>query len=178
MRIRNAFATLIICILLALTIAIGVNVSETSAQSSAQYTRADCRRAFAGTYLYTANVGSLGSFRGIITLAQDGNIFTTASIQGTGAPPISQPFSDQQGRWKCTSDRESISTVLNFNYPTATSPGSITRADTRATFDPKAGTIQGTTTGRTFALTANPLTENAPVSGTFSFTGQRVEPKQ
>ncbi len=173
MRIRNAFATLIVCILLALTIATGVNVSETSAQ----YTRADCRKGFAGTYLYTANVGNLGSFRGIITLAQDGNIFTTASIQGTGAPPISQPFGDQQGSWKCISDRESISTVLNFNYPTATSPGSITRADTRATFDLKAGTIQGTTTGRTFALTANPLTEDAPVSGTFNFTGQRVEPR-
>lgn len=173
MRIRNAFTTLIICILLTLTIATGVNVHETSAQ----YTRADCRRASAGTYLYTATVGNLGSFRGIITLTQDGNIFTTASIQGTGAPPISQPFGDQQGSWKCTSDRESISTVLNFNYPTATSPGSITRADTRATFDPKAGTIQGTTTGRTFALTANPLTEDAPVSGTFNFTGQRVEPK-
>ena len=174
MRTRNTFTMLIICILLALTIVMGVNVYETSAQ----YTRSDCRRALAGTYLYTANVGNLGSFRGIITLAQDGNIFTTASIQGTGAPPISQPFGDQQGSWKCISERESISTVLNFNYPTATSPGSITRADTRATFNPKAGTIQGTTTGRTFALTANPLTEDAPISGTFNFTGQRVEPQQ
>jgi hypothetical protein len=172
MRIRNAFATLMICILLALTIATSVNVYEASAQS-----RAGCHRAVVGTYLYTANVGSLGSFRGVISLTQDGNIFTTASIQGTGAPPISQPFSDQQGSWKCTSDRETISTVLNFNYPTATSPGSITRADTRSTFDPKAGTIQGTTTGRTFALTANPLTDDAPVSGTFNFTGQRVEPR-
>jgi hypothetical protein len=111
MRIRNAFATLIICILLALTIAMGVNVSETLAQS----TRVDCRRAFAGTYLYTATVCTLGSFRGIITLAQDGNIFTTASIQSTGAPPIFQPFGDRQGSWKCTSDSEWISTVLDFN---------------------------------------------------------------
>lgn len=173
MRIRNAFTTLIICILLALTTVMGANISETYA-----YTRSDCRRTLAGTYLYTANVGNLGSFRGTIMLIQDGNISTTASIQGTGAPPVSQPFGDQQGSWKCISDRESISTVLNFNYPTATSPGSITRADTRATFNPRAGTIQGTTTGRTFAITANPLTEDAPVSGTFSFTGQRVEPKQ
>ncbi|KAM3096785.1 hypothetical protein ACKFKG_09885 [Phormidesmis sp. 146-35] len=173
MRIRNAFATLMICISLALTVAMSVNVHKASAQS-----RANCQRAATGTYLYTANVGNLGSFRGVITLTQDGNIFTTASIQGTGAPPISQPFGDQQGSWKCTSDRETISTVLNFNYPTATSPGSITRADTRATFDPKAGTIQGATTGRTFALTANPLTEDAPISGTFTFNGQRVEPRQ
>jgi hypothetical protein len=89
MRTRNAFATLVICIFLALTIAAGVNVQKASAQSGV-----DCRRALSGTYLYTADIGNLGSFRGVITLTQDGNILTTASIQGTGAPPISQPFGD------------------------------------------------------------------------------------
>lgn len=174
MRIRNAFATVMACILLALTIATVVNVHKASAQAEAA-SRADCRRAVAGTYLYTADSDL---FRGILTLTQDGNVISTTSNQTTGAPPTSQPFSDIQGSWNCISARETTSSVLNFNYPTATLPGSITRSDTRARFDPKAGTIEGTTTGRTFALNANPLTDDAPVSATFTFKGQRVEPRQ
>lgn len=173
MKTRNAFATLVICIVLALTITAVVNVDKASAQSIAE-----CRNSVTGTYLYTTNSGNLGSFRGILTLTQNGNAISTASIQSTGAPPSSQSFSEQQGSWKCTSDREITSTVLNFNYPTATVPGSITRSDTRAKVDPKAGAIQGTTTGKTFALNANPLVDDAPVSGTFTFTGQRVEDRK
>lgn len=173
MKTRNAFATLIICIVLALTIATVVNVRKVSAQSMAE-----CRESVTGTYLYTTNSGNLGSFRGILTLTQDGNAISTASIQGTGAPPSSQPFSEQQGSWKCTSDSEITSMVLNFNYSTATVPGSTTRSDTRAKVDPETGTIQGTVTGKTFALDANPLVDDAPVSGTFTFTGQRVEPRR
>jgi hypothetical protein len=173
MRTRNAFATLTICVLLALTIVTVVNVYKVSAQSIA-----DCRKVVTGTYLYTTDSGNFSPFRGILTLTKDGNVISTTSIQSTGIPPASQPFSEQQGSWKCTSGREITSTVLHFNYPTTTLPGSITRSDTRTTFDPEAGTIQGTVTGRTFALNANPLVDDVPVSGTFTFTGQRVKPLQ
>lgn len=171
MKTRKAFATLTTCVLLALTIVTVVNVHKVSAQSIA-----DCRKLVTGTYLYTTDSRNLDPFRGIITLTKDGNVITTASTQSIGIPPSPQPFSNQQGSWRCTSDRDTTSTVLSFNYPTTTLPGSITRSDTRAMFDPEAGTIQGTVTGRTFDLNANPLVDDAPVSGTFTFTGQRIKP--
>jgi len=89
-----------------------------------------------------------------------------------------QPFGNIQGSWKCTSDKEITATTLNFNYPTTTLPGTIGRGDFRATFDPKNGTVQATATLRFFDLNANPLSDDAPVSGTFIFTGQRVKAGQ
>ena len=173
MKTRKAFATLTICVLLAVTIATFVNLHKVSAQSIA-----NCRKFVTGTYLYTTDSGDLGPFRGILTYTEDGNVFSIASIQSIGstASPSPQPFSDQQGSWKCNSGREITATLLNFNYPTATLPGSITRSDSRVTFDPKAGTIQGKVTGRTFDLNADPLVDNPLGLGTFSFTGQRVTP--
>lgn len=91
MKTRNAFATLMICIVLALTIAAVVNVDKASAQSIAE-----CRKSVTGTYLYTTNSGNLGSFRGILTLTQDGNAISTASIQGTGAPPLPSPLASNR----------------------------------------------------------------------------------
>ena len=169
MKIRNAFTKLTICVL-SVTIPNMVNLHKVSAQPIT-----DCRKLVTGTYL-TTNSGDFGSFRGIITFTQDGNFFATDSIQ-SGVPSV-QPFGNIQGNWKCTSDREITATSLNFNYPTATLPGSIGRGDFRATFDPKNGIVQATSTLRFYDLNANPLNDDAPIAGTFTFTGQRVRAGQ
>lgn len=170
MKIRNAFATLTICVLSALTIPVLVP-HKAEAESIS-----DCRKFVTGTYLTTLFIANFGSFRGITTFTGDGNFVATASIQ-SGDPNI-PPFSDTQGSWKCISDTEITATGLNFNYPTATLPASISRSDFRATFDPKDGTFEQTATLRTFDLNANPLNEDAPVVQTITVTGQRVEAGQ
>ena len=129
-----------------------------------------------GTYLTTTNSGDFGSFRGIVTYTRDGNIFFSSSNQnGSSSNP---PFGIVQGSWKCTSDTEITGTALNFSYKTETLPDAVSRGDFHATFDPEAETVQATVTIRTFDLNANPLVDDAPVSGTFTFTGQRVTPGQ
>ena len=171
MKTLKSLAQLAICTLLALSIAVFTNLHKASAESLA-----DCRKNVTGTYLYTTS--DLGLFRGIITYNQDGNFISSTSNQSTGIALSPQPYSDVQGSWKCISDTEIVGTVLNFNYPTATLPGSITRSDSRVTFDPKAGTVAGTVAGRTFSLNANPLKDDAPVLASFTFTGLRIIPGQ
>ncbi|WP_407893375.1 hypothetical protein [Scytonema sp. NUACC26] len=134
----------------------------------------DCRKIVTGTYLTTTNSGDFGSFRGISTYTQDGNLFFSGSNQGGSS--ANPPYGIIQGSWKCTSDTEITGTAVNFNYSTATFPASIGRSDFRAAFDPNAQTVQATITVRTFDLNANPLEDDAPVTGTFTFTGQRVKP--
>lgn len=169
MKTRNAFATAMICVLSALTIADFVSPQKVEAKPIR-----DCHRVVTGTYLTTI-FASLGTFRGILTFNADGNFVATASSQ-SGIPNI-PPFSNSQGRWRCISDREITATGLRFNYPTATLPGSITRTDFRATFNPENGTMRETVTQRTYALDANPLEDDAPVSPTFTVTGQRIKPE-
>ena len=168
MKTRNSLVKLTICILLALTTTFFVNLYEVLANPIE-----DCRKLVTGTYLVTAS-GDFGSFRAITTYTQDGNLVTSASNQ-SGIPSV-QPFGNIQGSWKCTSDREIAATELNFSYPTATLPGTITRTDLRATFDPLTGIVQATGILRFFNLKANPLNDHAPVAGTFTYTGQRVKP--
>lgn len=169
MKTRNAFVTLTICVLLALTTTFFVNMHKVSSQPIT-----DCRKLVTGTYLTTTNSLEFGSFRGISTYTEDGNFFFSSSSQS--GVPGSQPFGNIQGSWKCISSREITGTTLQFNYPTATLPGSISRSNFRATFDPKAETVQATITFRIFSLNANPLVDYAPVAGTFTLTGQRVKP--
>lgn len=173
MKTHNAFATLTICVLLALTITDFVSLRKVKAESIVKSeSTIDCRKLVTGTYLTTISA-SFGSFRGITTFTRDGNFVSTASIQN-GVSNI-PPFSDVQGSWKCTSNREIIATGLDFNYSTATVPSSITRNDFRATFDPT-GIVKATATLRLFDLNANPLKDDAPVQQTFTFMGQRIEP--
>lgn len=169
MKTRNAFTGLTICVL-SVTIPNMVNLHKVSAQPLT-----DCRKLVTGTYL-TTNSGEFGSFRSIITFTKDGNFFASDSNQ-SGVPSI-PPFGNTQGSWKCTSDREIIGTTLDFSYPTATLPGSIGKGDLRATFGLKNGIVQGTATLRSYDLNANPLNDDAPVVGTFTFTGQRVKAGQ
>lgn len=167
MKIRNAFVTLVICVLLGFTTTFLVNQHLVSAQPVT-----DCRKIVTGTYL-TPLSGDFGVFYGILTFTQDGNFIASASTQ-SGTPR--QPFGNIQGSWKCTSNTEAIATGLDFNYPTSTLPGSITRSDFRATFDAKAGISQATATLRTFSLDADPLSNDVPVAQTLTFTGQRITP--
>ncbi|MEH2277426.1 MAG: hypothetical protein V7K40_22220 [Nostoc sp.] len=174
MKTRNAFATLTICVLSALTILDFVSLHKVQAESivEAESIR-DCRKLVTGTYLTTLSA-NFGTSRGITTFNRDGNFVATASIQ-SGVPKI-PPFSNTQGSWKCTSSREITATGLDFNYSTAKVPASITRTDFRATFTPKDGIVQATATQRSFNLNANPLKDYAPVQQTFTFTGQRIKP--
>ncbi|MHC5830707.1 MAG: hypothetical protein ACYT04_85870, partial [Nostoc sp.] len=71
MESRNAFATLTICVLSALTIPAIVNLHKVEAQPIT-----DCRKLVTGTYL-TTNSGNFGLFRGIITFTADGNVFVS-----------------------------------------------------------------------------------------------------
>lgn len=169
MKTRNYLIKLTICILLVLTTTFFVNLHEAEAQPIT-----DCRKIVTGTYLTTTNSGDFGSFRGISTYTQEGNLFFSGSTQGGGSS--NPPYGIIQGSWKCTSDTEITGTALNFNYPTATFPASIGRSDFHATFNPKAETVQATITVRSFDLNANPLKDDAPITGTFTFTGQRVKP--
>ena len=171
MKTRNTFVTLAICVLLGLTTTFFVNQHEVSAQHIA-----DCRKIVTGTYLTTTNSGDFGSFRGISTYTRDGNLFFSSSNQGGSS--FAPPFGIVQGSWKCTSDTEITGTALNFSYKTATFPDGVGRSDFQATFDPEAETVQATITVRNFDLNANPLGDDAPISGTFTFTGQRVTPGQ
>ncbi|MEH2451851.1 hypothetical protein [Nostoc sp.] len=170
MKTRNAFVTLTICLVLVVTTAFFVNIHKVSAQPIR-----DCHKLVTGTYL-TPLSGDKGQFYGITMFNRDGNFVSSASTQ-TGNSSF-QPFSNVQGSWECTSDREITATGLDFNYPTATLPGSITRTDFRATFDPKAGIVQATAKLRSFSLNANPLNDDAPVTATLTFTGQRVKAGQ
>ncbi|MEH2178098.1 hypothetical protein [Nostoc sp.] len=170
MKIRNAFTKLTICLLLVM-ISNMVNMHKVSAHPIT-----DCRKLVTGTYLATVS-GDFGSFRSIVTFTQDGNYFATASNQ-SGVPSV-QPYGNTQGSWKCIGDREITVTTLNFNYQTATLPASIARGDYHATFDPKTETVEvKKATLRIFNINANPLVDDAPVAGTFTFTGQRVKPGQ
>lgn len=170
MKIRNTFVTLTICVLLTLAITFFVNLHKASSQPIT-----DCRKLVTGTY-FTTNSGNFGSFRGIITFTQDGNFFATASNQ-SGDPSV-PPYSNPQGSWKCISSREITATTLDFIYPTATFAGAISRTDTIATFDLKNGIVQATATVRSFDLNANPLSDDAPVFGKFTFTAQRINAGQ
>ncbi|MGI2903114.1 hypothetical protein [Tolypothrix sp. VBCCA 56010] len=173
MKTRNTFVTLTICVLLALTTTFFVNLHKVSARPIT-----DCRKFVTGTYL-TTNSGDLGPFRAITTYTQDGNFFFSASNQVVpiqGSDSLRPLYGLVHGSWKCSSDREVTGTTLNFNYPTATVPSTISKTDFRATFDPKAQTVQGTVTIKNFDLDANPLVDDAPEVGTFTFTGQRVKP--
>lgn len=176
MKTRNAFVKLTICVLLVLTTTFFVNLHKAEAQPIKAEAQAitDCRKIVTGTYLTTTNSGDFGSFRGISTYTQDGNIFFSASNQGGSSS--NPPYGVIQGSWKCISNKEITGTAFNFNYPTETFPASIGRSDFRAKFDSLAETVQATITVRTFDLNANPFKDDAPVRGTFTFTGQRVKP--
>lgn len=168
MKTRNAFATLTICVLSALTIPDVVNLHKVEAQPIN-----DCRKLVTGTYL-TKLSGAFGSSYGITTYTEDGNFVASASNQSGG--PSFQPFSTSQGTWKCTSGKEITATGLAFSYPTAKLPGNFIRSDFRATFDLKAGIVQSTGTLKYFSLKANPVNDYAPVAVTFTLTGQRIKP--
>ncbi|MEH1843782.1 MAG: hypothetical protein V7L25_01880 [Nostoc sp.] len=170
MKTRNVFVKLTICVLLALTTTFFMNLPRVLAHPTT-----DCRLIVTGTYLTTTS-GNFGSYRSLVTFTQDGNFFASASNQSGDS--VVKPYGNSQGSWKCTSSTQITATILNFIYPTATLAGAIARGDLRATFDPKNGIVQATATLKEFALNADPLNDHASITGTITFTGQRVKPGQ
>ncbi|MEH2399806.1 hypothetical protein [Nostoc sp.] len=150
-----------------------MNIHDVSAQPTT-----DCSKLVTGTYLTTQS-GNFGSFRGLMTLTPDGNFVYSGSNQNVAPsaldPSVPAPYGNALGSWKCTSDTEITGTSLNFTYPTATLPGAIARGDFRAKFD-QSGIVQATSTVKSFNLNADPLNDDAPVTGTVTFTGQHVIP--
>ncbi|HCF26150.1 MAG TPA: hypothetical protein DEV81_02750 [Cyanobacteria bacterium UBA11049] len=133
-----------------------------------------CHSTITGTYLATiTRFNPDATFRGVITLTQDGNIFVTNSVQ-SGIANLFNPYSDSQGAWKCISNGEISATTLNFSYPGANGPGQIVRAEYRIIVNPQTQMLQGIITSRFFDLEANPLGTDAQVVNTYTFTAQRV----
>jgi hypothetical protein len=176
-RICKIFVTLAISTLSTFTIAHALNPQFAIAQPEEVTPLSKCSKFVTGTYLTTI-VDANGNFasRGMITLTQDGNIFVIDSNQG-GVKDSFNPFGDTQGAYKCTGNREISATGINFGFPGDDGVNDIARSDIGATFDQQTQTVQGTITVRSFALNANPLSEEGSVVGTFPFTGQRVNAK-
>lgn len=170
---RKAFAVFTICTLSALTIPDVLSSRQVEAQTQTKTFNTDCPKSVTGTYLITISQNGSVASRSLITLDGVGNFFAVDSNQ-SGVPGVFNAFSDAQGAWKCTGNREITATTLNFSYQGDEGPASIGRSNYRVTFNPKSRAVQGTITLRFFAINANPLEDNAPVAGTFTFTGQRV----
>lgn len=170
---RKAFAVFTICTLSALTIPDVLSSRKVEAQTQTNTSNTDCRNSVTGTYLITISQNGSVASRSLITLDGSGNFFAVDANQ-SGVPGAFNAFSDSQGAWKCTGNRQITATTLNFSYPGDEGPASIGRSDYQVTFNPKSRRVQGTVTLRFFALNANPLKDNAPVAGTFTFTGQPV----
>ncbi|MUG94857.1 hypothetical protein F7734_21825 [Scytonema sp. UIC 10036] len=176
MKTCKAFALFAICAVSTFSVPASSLHPVAAEQVDTHSYRADFRK-FAGTYLITVSTSN-GEFasRSIITFTQDGNFFVVDSNQG-GVPGQFNPFSDSQGSWKYSDNQEIIATALNFSYPGSSGSAGIARQNYRVTFNPQTKTLQGEITLRFYDLKANPLETNAPVAGTFTFTGQRVNAK-
>ncbi|KYC37203.1 hypothetical protein WA1_47120 [Scytonema hofmannii PCC 7110] len=176
MKTCKTFALFAVCAISTFSVP-ALSLHQVAAEQVDTHTYQANSRKFAGTYLITVSTSS-GEFasRSIITFTQDGNFFVVDSNQG-GVPGQFNPFSDSQGSWKYTDKQEITATTLNFSYPGSSGSASIARQNYRVTFNPQTKALQGDITLRFYDLKANPLETDAPVVGTFTFTGQRVNAK-
>lgn len=173
MKINQSLVTSAICVLSAFTIPDALSPRSVEAQTVTDTSRANCGKLVTGTYLITISQNGNFASRSLITLDGARNFFVVDSNQG-GVPGVFNAFSDSQGAWKCSGNQEITSRTLNFGYPGDEGPASLARIDYRVTFNPENRKVEGTITLRFFDLNANPLKDNAPVAGRFTFTGQRV----
>lgn len=174
MRTRKTFVTLTLCILLALIIAVALNLRLVAAQPIGKTNLSKCSRFVTGAYLTTiSDVNGNFASRGVITLTQDGNLFVIDSNQG-GVKGSFNPFGDTQGAYNCTTNREITAAGINFGFSGDFGVNDIARSDIHASFSQDTQTVQGTITILSFALKANPLLDEGSVVGTFPFIGQRI----
>jgi hypothetical protein len=157
---------------LILWIALGI-VGLLAAAGSVALTRAQEggeRGLTAGSYVTTIKDSS-GDFasRGVITLHADQTMSVTDSNQG--GP--SYFFSSQLGAWKADGHGGIVAKSIDFNYPP--SPD-VARLDYAMSFSPDHRQVQGTVTLMIFPLEGNPPSGEGTVLGSFTFTGELIEP--
>ena len=121
------------------------------------------------TYVTTVT-DSTGAFasRGVITLHADRTMSVLDS--GQGGPAF---FSSSQ-LGSCASDGKGglIARTIDFDFPSA----GVARLDYTITFHKNGSQISGTITLTDFPLTGNPLDGGGTVLGTFTFTGNLLQP--
>jgi len=120
------------------------------------------------SYLTTVK-DSNGNFasRGVITLHADQTMSVIDS--GQGGPAFL--FSSQLGSWKSNGQGGAVARTIDFDFPSA----GVARLDYTIRFGSN-GTITGTITLTDFPLTGNPLDGGGTVLGTFTFSGQMIQP--
>lgn len=112
---------------------------------------------------------SQGNFasRGVLTLHGDHTLSVTDS--GQGGPFF---FTSQLGAWKFNKVGI-VARTVDFDYPPNADSG---RLDYTITAGSSPGRISGTITLTIFPLTGNPLGSGGTVVGSFTFTGQLINP--
>jgi len=129
----------------------------------------DDQGASGASYLTTVKT-SAGAFasRGVITLHADHTMSVIDS--GQGGPTFF--FSSQLGSWKPAANGEVVAKTIDFDFPDA----AVARLDYTISFSQDLTQVAGTITLTTFPLQANPLDGGGTVVGTFTFTGQLIQP--
>ncbi len=138
---------------------------------------------FAGTF-FVSNKGTLSestSIWRIITLTSDGNWFSIASNQTSIGLNPDMGYTDQQGVWKKTGNREITAKVLDFCFsPADGSHDGNSVAHYEVTFSRDFNSLDGEYDGRVYPNDQNPLDpENPdvfiPFGGTIEGTRVRVD---
>lgn len=120
------------------------------------------------SYLTTVkdSQGNFGS-RGVITLHADHTMSVIDS--GQGGPAFT--FSSQLGSWGSDGKGGIVAKTIDFDFPSV----DVARLDYTIKLGSN-GTITGTITLTVFPLQGNPLDGGGTVVGTFTFTGQLIQP--
>jgi hypothetical protein len=122
------------------------------------------------SYVITV-VDSTGAFasRGVITLHADQTMSVIDS--GQGGPTFF--FTSQLGSWKPNGSGGVVARTIDFDFPPN---ADVARLDYSISFAQEHTQVTGTITLTTFPLQANPLDGGGTVAGTFTFTGQLINP--
>jgi hypothetical protein len=109
------------------------------------------------------------SSRGVITLHADHTMSVIDS--GQGGPTFF--FSSQLGSWKWNTIGGVVARTIDFDFrPNA----DVARLDYTISFSPDGSKVMGTITLTTFPLQSDPLDGGGTVAGTFTFTGELIQP--
>ena len=132
--------------------------------------KASAEESATGASYVTTVADANGNFasRGVITLHADRTMSVLDS--GQGGPAFF--LSSQLGSWKPDGKGGILARTIDFDFPPN---ADVARLDYTINFG-KNGTISGTITLTTFPLQGNPLDGGGTVVGTFTFTGQLIQP--
>jgi hypothetical protein len=121
------------------------------------------------SYLTTVK-DSNGNFtsRGVITLHSDHTMSVIDS--GQGGPFF---FTSQLGSWKWNAGAGIVARTIDFDFPPN---ADVVRLDYTISFAQNGSQVIGTITLTTFPLNGNPLDGGGTALGSFTFTGQLIQP--